>query len=311
MKTIALHPSIPDVEIFHRILASKVRGKRVIMLQSDTDVSSVEVIVIWKELPELPTHFPALKLILVCGAGVDAILKKTALPPGALMARIVDPVLQDHVSDYIVMAIMNHCRQWNHYMQLQREKSWIWQKRFKPKPKIGIMGLGYMGGRAAHKLQALGYEVCGWVRGSSTDRQSILETYSGRAELYVFAQQCEVLVCALPLTRETAGILNRDLFNQLPPGAYLINVGRGGHLNESDLIHALGTGQLSGACIDTFETEPLPEFHPFWTHPGIVVTPHIAGVLDPDNQANQAAMMLEDFYQTGAPERLVDVHAQY
>lgn len=311
MKTVALHPNIPDAETFHRVLALQLSGKRVILLQEGTDGSSIEVIVIWKELPNSLTHYPALKLILVCGAGVDGILEMVALPPRVLLARIIDPVLQDYVSDYIVMAILNHSRQWNHYMQLQREKSWIWKKRLQVKPKIGLMGLGYMGGRAAQKLQALGYEVCGWVRGGTNNRQSLPETYRGRAELFQFAQQCEVIVCALPLTGETTGILNLDLFNQLPHGTYLINVGRGGHLNEPDLIYALGTGQLSGACLDTFETEPLPEDHPFWTHPDIIVTPHIAGILHPSSQATQAAKMVDDFYRDGVIEGLVDAHARY
>lgn len=311
MTTVALHPSIPDVETFQRVLASQLSGQRVIMLPDVSVDSSIEIIVIWKELPDSLADFPALKLIMVCGAGVDGILEAAELPPRVLLARIVDPVLQDHVSDYIVMAILIHSRQWNYYMQLQREKRWIWNKVHQPKPKVGLMGLGYMGGRAAYKLQALGYEVCGWVHGSSNNRQSLPETYRGRAELLQFAQQCGVIVCALPLTGETAGILNRDLFDHLPHGTYLINVGRGGHLVEHDLIHALGTGQLSGACLDTFETEPLPEDHPFWTHPDIVVTPHIAGILHPASLACEAGKMVVDFYQEGTVERLVDFHARY
>lgn len=311
MKTVALHPSIPDVENFRSVLASIAADLRVVILTEETDDCSIEVIVIWQDLPPMVANLPNLRLILVCGAGIDGILDKVAVLPHVLLARIVDPMLQDYVSDYIVMATLNHSRQWNYYMQLQRERCWTWKKKSQMRPKVGIMGLGSMGGRAAHKLQSLGFEVCGWVRGSSHSASILSEVYQGKDELFQFAQECNVLVCALPLTSETVGILSTSLFNQLQSGTYLINVGRGQHLNESDMFQALDSGQLSGACLDTFETEPLPVDHPFWTHSRITITPHIAGILLAENQAAQAAKMLSEFYTSGVLERVVDFNVQY
>jgi len=171
------------------------------------------------------------------------------------------------------------------------------------------MGLGLVGEATAERLVPLGFDVCGWVR---TPRPRALpEVYVGDAELGAFARRFGILVCQLPLTRQTRRILCARLFDQLPWGAFLINVGRGGHLNESDLLAAIESGKLSGACLDVFEVEPLPAEHPFRFHSKITVTPHVAGKLIPERQALHAASIIASAYHGGRPAGVVDYDACY
>jgi len=145
---------------------------------------------------------------------------------------------------------------------------------------VGILGLGHLGLDAARKLMTLGFKVAGWRRSDHSVKG--IPTYCGPDQFNVFLSQSRILVNLRPLTSATENILNRDTFAQLPRGAYLINVARGRHLVEEDLLEAIETGQLSGACLDVFRTEPLPEKHFFWKHPAIAVTPHIASLTNPD-----------------------------
>ena len=163
---------------------------------------------------------------------------------------------------------------------------------------IGIMGLGQLGADAAQKLSALGFKVAGWSR-RPKDIAGV-NSFNGQAELVEFLSGSQILICLLPLTAETTGILNRRTFEHLPPGAYVINVARGQHLNEKDLMAALDSGQLSGACLDVFEVEPLPPDHPFWRHPQIKVTPHISSLTFSKAVAPQ---IIENYRrsQTGKP----------
>ena len=308
MKTIVLHPRILNVESFREAISSQVSDFGVEILSDNVNPDAVEIVVIWLEVMDCIGKFPNLKLILVCGSGVDSVINMVSLPQNIPLVRVIDRTLQDHVSDYVVMAVLNHTRRWNHYMNLQHQKHWEWKKSYRTKPTIGIMGLGAMGNVTARKLIAMGFKVCGWVRGEHA--RIISDVYQGREALDKFAKQCEIMVCMLPLTPETKGILNNDLFNRLPKGAYLINVGRGSHLIEDDLITALDSDHLSGACLDVFESEPLQDNHPFWTHPKITITPHIAGVLLAEEQAMQAAQLIKSFYNQTLKD-VVNYHAGY
>ena len=308
MKTIVLHPNIVNVESFREAISSQISGFAVEILSDSVNPDAVEIVVIWLEVMDCIRNFRNLKLILVCGSGVDTVINMVSLPQNIPLVRVVDRTLQDHVSDYVVMAVLNHTRCWNHYINLQHQKHWEWKKSYRTKPTIGIMGLGAMGNVTATKLIALGFKVCGWVRGEYP--RIISDVYQGREALDNFAKHCEIMICMLPLTRETKGILNNDLFNRIPKGAYLINVGRGHHLIEDDLIAALDSNHLSGACLDVFECEPLQYNHPFWTHPKITITPHIAGILLAEEQAMQAAKLIRSFYNQTLKD-VVNYHAGY
>ena len=174
---------------------------------------------------------------------------------------------------------------------------------------IGIMGMGQLGADAARKLVQLDFKVAGWSRTpKSIDG---VESYAGNEALDDFLSRSDVLICLLPLTAVTRGILNRGLFQKLPAGAYLINVARGAHLIEEDLVTALDAGHLSGACLDVFQTEPLPPDHPFWSHPNIMITPHISSITDPLAVMPQ---ILDNYrsMKTGKPlKHVIDVDRGY
>jgi len=234
----------------------------------------------WRHPPGEFKHYVNLKCIASMGAGVDNILSDPDLPAGVPVTRIVDPSMAQSMSEYVVMAALNHCRNVRFFRDREAEGVW---KPIIPKlvanETIGIMGLGQLGLDAARKLQALGFAVAGWRR--TNQKVAGLDTYCGLDQFDAFLAASRILVNMLPLTAETRNILNGNTFARLPQGAYIINVARGGHLVEADLLAAIDGGQLSGACLDVFQTEPLPPDHPFWQHPAITVTPHIASLTSP------------------------------
>ncbi len=221
--------------------------------------------------------FTNLKCIASLGAGVDHLLADPDLPVGVPISRVVEHSMAQSMSEYVVLAVLNHCRQLDDYRTDQSQKKW--QPRIPllaADMRIGIMGLGQLGYDAAKKLIALGFPVSGWSKTPKTIAE--VDCLAGAEALDDFLSQTRILICMLPLTPQTIGILNQKTFNQLPTGAYVINVARGAHLIEDDLLVALDSNQLSGACLDVFDTEPLPTDHPFWGHPKITVTPHISSI---------------------------------
>ena len=244
------------------------------------DPAEIDFVISWNHPPGEFLRYPALGCIASMGAGVDHIFRDPDLPAGVPVTRIVDPSMAWSMSEYVIMAVLNHCRHQRHYDRSQ--SAGRWQPKL-PLPaerrSVGILGLGQLGADLAGKLCAIGFSVAGWRR---TERPLAgIDTYWGDDQLAAFLERSRILVCLLPLTDRTRGILNADLFARLPEGAYLVNVARGGHLREADLLDALESGRLSGACLDVFDTEPLPAGHPFWTHEKIVVTPHISSLTNP------------------------------
>ena len=235
----------------------------------------IEAIITWKPPLGIMSKFPNLKVIISLGAGVEDILRDPNLPQNVPIVRIVEPCVTSRMSEYILLAVLRFHRQSFTYQRLQKAQHW------KPLPisktsscHIGILGLGVLGTDAAEKLKTLGFPIRGWSR--TPKNIEGIECFYGRDQLKLCLSKCRVLVCLLPLTVETEGILNHETFSAMPCGSYLINVARGEHLVENDLLEALDSGQLSGACLDVFSKEPLPENHPFWSHPQITITPHIA-----------------------------------
>jgi glyoxylate/hydroxypyruvate reductase A len=308
-KSIVLHPAVPDVTTFHITLISLITDFLIFIWPECSSLESVEVAVIWQDSNDFLFNLPNLRLLLVCGSGVDSIIEKISILKSVLVIRLVDNKIKERVSDYVVMAVLNHIRRWNHYIECQREAKWNKATDFYIKPKIGVMGLGLVGEVTVEKLVALGFETCGWVR---TDRpRKLAEIYVGDNELYKFARQCSIVVCILPLTYKTQGILCQDFFEQLPKGAYVINVGRGGHLIDADLLHMLHVGHISGACLDVFENEPLPKEHPFWCNTKVTITPHIAGGVDAKFQATYAAEIICHYVNGDKLLGIVDYKANY
>ena len=257
------------------------------------DPAQIEYALVWRPEPGLLASFPNLRLILSLGAGVDHVLRDPQLPSGVPIVRLVDPYLIDAMSEFVVLQVLRLHRQDLDYRTQQQAGVWreLAQKNACER-KIGILGFGEIGQDAGRKLAALGFSVLGWGR-----RKRLVagaETYAGREGLSQLLPQSEIVVCLLPLTRETEGILCARTLSALPRGAGLVNAGRGGHLVEDDLIPALDRGELSAAALDVFREEPLPPGHPFWHHPRILVTPHIAGITNP---ATAAPIILDNIHR--------------
>jgi glyoxylate/hydroxypyruvate reductase len=242
--------------------------------------AEIDYALVWRPEPGLLASLPNLKLILSLGAGVDHILCDPSLPRGVPLLRLVDPYLTDAMSEYVVLQVLRLHRQDLDYHAQQQVEIWreLPQKNAGERP-VGILGFGQIGQDAARKLKGLGFPVSGWGRRERT--VAGFPTFAGADGLPQLLAESEILVCLLPLTTETHGILCARTFAALPRGAGLVNAGRGRHLVEEDLIPALDGGQLSAAALDVFRDEPLPPGHPFWRHPRILVTPHIAGTTNP------------------------------
>lgn len=265
------------------------------------DAYAVTAALTWQHPVGELRRFPNLRVIVSMGAGVDHILRDPGLPDVPIV-RLVDPSLVRSMTEYVVLAALNHHRQLDTYRHFQTRRRWKQLPRRRPSDlRAGIMGLGRLGTAAAQALHYLGFEVSGW----SQTRKALadIRCFAGAAELAGFLAVTNVLVCLLPLTPRTENILGRRTFHQLQRGAYLISVGRGRHLVEADLLEALDSGQLSGACLDVFRDEPLPAEHPFWTHPRILVTPHISSLTDADAVAPQ---IVDAYRRAQRGERLVN-----
>ncbi len=274
------------------------------------NADDIEFALTWKHpLGELK-KFKNLKCIASFGAGVDSILRDPDLPKEVPVTRVVEYSMPQFMSEYIILSVLNYCRQFDIYKTDKIAKRW--QPRIPLLARdirIGVMGLGQLGADAAKKLVQLGFKVAGWSRTPKTI-PGIL-SFAGDDALGEFLSRTNILICLLPLTAATEGILNRKTFEKLPTGTYIINVARGQHLVEEDLLDALESGHLSGACLDVFNVEPLPVDHPFWNHPNIIVTPHISSITDPKAVMPQ---ILENYHRMKSGKPLlhaVDIERGY
>ncbi|MGI9419864.1 MAG: 2-hydroxyacid dehydrogenase [Geminicoccaceae bacterium] len=247
------------------------------------DPDEIDVALVWRPPPGELARFPNLKAILSLGAGIDALMADATLPDLPL-ARMVDPSLTRTMADYILLSVLRHHRQFDLFEREQRAGRWTFVF---PKPvdarTVGIMGLGVLGQAAASMLVDHGFDVRGWSRSPKT--VDGVTSFHGQDQIASFLDQTEILVCLLPLTEETEGVLNAALFDALPRDACLINAARGRHLVAQDLLAALDSGQLAGATLDVFETEPLPAASPLWRHEKILITPHVASYCVPKTAA--------------------------
>jgi glyoxylate/hydroxypyruvate reductase A len=248
------------------------------------DPAEIDYALVWRPEPGLLASLPNLQLILSLGAGVDHILTDPHLPRGVPIVRLVDPYMTGAMSEYIVFQALRLHRQDLDYRAQQEEGIWLeLDQKNAVERSVGILGFGELGQDAARKLKGLGFDVALWGRRPRTVEG--LRGYAGSAGLPALLGRSEILVCLLPLTAETEGILNASTFAMLPKGAALINAARGSHLVEEDLLAALASGRLSAVVLDVFRDEPLPAGHPFWHHPRIVVTPHVAAATHPSTAA--------------------------
>ena len=235
----------------------------------------VSYALVWRPQPGLLASLPNLKGILSLGAGVDHVLLDPRLPAGVPIVRMVDAGLAAQMSEYALYGVLHFHRSMQQYADQQRRVLWRQVPAVPAQQRtVGILGLGVLGGDFARKVVPLGFNVIGWSR--TPKSLAGVTAFNGPAALGEFLGRTEILANFLPLTPDTAGILGASTFGQLPRGACIINIARGAHLDERDLLAALDDGRLGGAMLDVFQREPLPPEHPFWHHPRVVITPHVA-----------------------------------
>lgn len=250
-------------------------------------LDDIDAVVCWSPPVGLLARMPRLRLIQSVGAGTDHITRDTALPDVPIR-RIVDPEMAAGMNAYVAWAVVHGQRHMARYIENQRRAAWEEAPVVSPgRHRVGIAGLGVLGQSAARALTAIGYRVRGWSRSAKSGLPDGVEAFHGDAARADFLAGCDTLVCLLPLTDDTRGILNAALFEQLPHGAHLVNAGRGAQLVQDDLLAALESGQVASAVLDAFVEEPLHAAHPFWHHPRITVTPHIATRTGPEAIARQ------------------------
>jgi glyoxylate/hydroxypyruvate reductase A len=240
----------------------------------------VRYLAVWEPPDRLMERFPDLELLFSVGAGVDQ-LEGAGIPEHVPVVRMTEPGIAQDMAEYVTLAVLALHRDWPLYLARQRQQVWQEQRNVPAsRRRIGVLGLGMLGRQALRQLQPFGFPLAGWSR-SGGEIEGV-EVFAGEAQLPAFLARTDILVCLLPLTDQTRGLLNRQLFAHLPEGAALVNVGRGAHLVNDDLLAALNEGQVRAAVLDVCDPEPLPKDHPFWHDPRILVTPHVASMTRPE-----------------------------
>ncbi|CAJ49814.1 putative 2-hydroxyacid dehydrogenase, partial [Bordetella avium 197N] len=258
-------------------LAKELPGTEVVLWREDQPVQDAEIAVVWNPPAALFERERKLRVAFNLGAGVDALFRLPTLPVDLPIVRLEDAGMAVQMAEYAAHALVRASRQFDQYERLQREGKWVALPELdRSEWPVGVLGMGVMGARVASTLAGMDYPVAGWSRSGKAPQG--VEAFGGRETLGDFLAHTRVLINTLPLTDDTRDLLCRDTLSKLLPGAYLINMGRGAHLVEEDLLALLESGQMAGATLDVFRTEPLPAGHPFWTHPQVSITPHIAAL---------------------------------
>lgn len=279
------------------------------------DTAPADFAVVWRPPREMLAGRDDLRAILNLGAGVDAILALEHAQPGTLprnaqLIRLEDSGMALQMAEYVTHAVLRYLRRFDEYQTLQGERRW---QVLEPHPRetftVGVLGLGVLGSHVAKTLAGFGLPVRGYSR---TARQiDGIETYAGDAQFDAFLDGVKVLVNLLPHTPETGDVLNTRTFSKLARGAYLINVARGGHLVEQDLLDALASGQLTAATLDVFREEPLPADHLFWREPRITITPHVSALTLRSESVEQVARKIKELMRGDTVGGVVNLERGY
>ncbi|MBT0726683.1 glyoxylate/hydroxypyruvate reductase A [Rosenbergiella australiborealis] len=273
------------------------------------DPCEVRYLVTWEIPEDLHKRFPNLAVIFSVGAGADQFMT-AQIPDGVTVVRMIEPGLVDDMAAYITFSVVSLHRGIPRYLRQQQQQ--VWQKQDVPpasRCRVGLLGLGNLGQASARVLMSLGYSCSGWSR--TPKSIAGMTSYVGDNQLAEFLKACDILVCLLPLTDRTRGILNRQLFDQLPHGAGLVHAGRGQHLDHQALIDALESGKISHAVVDVTDPEPLPEGHPFWTQANLWLTPHIASETHAESSVSVLLDNIRRHQQGKAMNGVVDLNRGY
>lgn len=265
--------------------------------------AEIDFVIVGGRSPGDLSVFPKLRAIQSTWAGVNHLLRSEGLPAGVPIARMVDRGLTGSMTEFVVYHVLDELRAGPAHQAAQTAGKWLeTAPRAAASLNVGILGLGTLGSDIARQLAGLGLSVRGWSR-SPKDAGVGVQSFAGPESLAAFCHGLDVLICLLPLTAETENILDANLFGLLPQGAVLINAARGAHLVEADLLAALRSGRIRRAVLDVFRTEPLPAEHPFWSHPGITISPHVAAITRAGTGADD---IYANYRRALAGERLVN-----
>ncbi|NLC35389.1 MAG: glyoxylate/hydroxypyruvate reductase A [Alcaligenaceae bacterium] len=265
--------------------------------------------IVWAPPKEVFEVEKNLEAIFNLGAGVDALLALPNLPDIPLF-RLQDAGMSSQMTEYVTYHLASLSRGFATYAEHQRQAHW--QQLPPPSYRnwpVGVMGLGLLGRHVAQAVAALGYPVAGWAR--SPRQLDGVEAFHGAAQFKRFLNRTRVLVNLLPLTEDTRGIINHELLASLMPDSVIINIARGGHVVDEDLLKALNAGRIQLAVLDVFNQEPLPAEHPYWSHPKVRVTPHVAAVTLDDHAAEQISQGIRSLAQGQTPGGLVSRDTGY
>ena len=279
------------------------------------ELEDIRYALVWKPPEGMLASLPSLEVIFSIGAGVDHVLGQSDLPDVPLV-RFVDPNLTMRMSEYVCLQVLMHHRRVRDYAELQAQATWkeVWPQPGANEIRVGVMGLGVLGMDAVEKLTMLGYQLAGWSR--SQKQIEGIECFAGEDGLKPFLASTDILVCLLPHTPDTEGMINAKLISGLArdtalPGPVLINAGRGKIQVEADILKSLEAGELWAASLDVFEEEPLPPASPLWAHPRVIITPHNASISD-DMAVCRYVVDQIARYEKGEPlKNVVDVSQGY
>jgi glyoxylate/hydroxypyruvate reductase len=273
----------------------------------DVNGGDIDVAVVATHPQGTFTQLPRLKLIQSLWMGVENILADAEVPRTVPLARLIDPGMVHAMAETVIASVLDWHRLRYLYRAQQRERLWKWQKQQLPSDRtVGLLGLGELGGYTAARLLALGFNVCGWSR-----RPKQVAGVHCSTDLGEILQRSDAVVCLLPLTPQTRGVLNAPALSRIRAGGCLINVARGAHVAAPDLLAALESGHLAHAYLDVFETEPLPADSPLWAHPGLTITPHVAALTEPRTAVAKIVENVERARCGEAPLNAVDRDAGY
>jgi glyoxylate/hydroxypyruvate reductase A len=254
----------------------------------DEHATPVDYALVWRPDPSLFAEQKRLKAIFNLGAGIDALATMPAFPRAVPLIRLEDAGMARPMAQYALAVVLRHAYRFDEYARWQAERRWAPRRPHAPgEVEVGVLGLGAIGGVVAETIAGQSFRVRGYAR-TRRDMPGV-RTFAGAAELPAFLTGLHMLINTLPLTPETTGILRREHLERLADGAHVVNLARGAHLNEDDLVGLLDAGKLGGATLDVFNAEPLPPDHPFWSHPRITVTPHVSGVTMLEESVEQVA----------------------